>query len=306
VVSSPVIATTEKALVVRSSSGAGTNQTAQIISYAVDANGGLSRQSSTTIQNIGPMAADARFVYVATVAGIFAFDNKEGKLQAVAGSPYNLEPQVCTLCTDLGPDSLALTAGKAFSAEQTDRDASSLTSFNRAPDGSLNGAVESGSASQDSLQVAVTPDGRFLYVITDLGQVACYSANPDGSLTLATGPAEDDTEASYINVTGDGKYLLVSTLTGTIRTFRINSESGATTEIASSPFITGESSTGHTALDPGGRIVVVANGDPFLGPEPTNFMVLARDPGSGALSKTGSVSLSGVTQLLIGTFPFEH
>jgi 6-phosphogluconolactonase (cycloisomerase 2 family) len=298
--SNPAIATTQHDLVVFSNEHNG-----QLISYAVAANGDLTQQSSTPlVQPVGSIASDSRFVYLFGLQGIFGFDGQGGKLQPLAGSPYNATPDHCDLCS---PSSIAVTPSKVFSSEQTSRDASSLTSFSRASDGILGQGVETAGASQDSLQIAATPDARFVYVTTDVGEVIYYSVQVDGSLIFRGGLVDNSFGIpNNIVVSNDGAYLLVSTSgsLASIRVFHIDSGSGATQEIANSPFLIGETPNPAMAMDSGGHFVVVAGGQ---GLNSNMLMVFAFDPASGELRKASSANLNAnVTQVAIGTFEISH
>lgn len=97
--------------------------------------------------------------------------------------------------------------------------AEGVTRFSIGGDGSLS-RLEPSSGTGASYEVAVTPNGRFLYTVKE-GEVLEFGIGSDGALT-SIGAAEAPS-ARYLGVSPDGRFLFV-TLSEGLRTLSIGSD----------------------------------------------------------------------------------
>jgi 6-phosphogluconolactonase (cycloisomerase 2 family) len=121
------------------------------------------------------------------------------------------------------------------------------------------------------MQAIVDPSGRFLYVsnLNDaMGGISAYTINPTSGVLTAIAGSPFPTQAGFpgpnhMAIGAGGKFLYVA-MSGTananhgISAFTVDTSSGALTQIAGSPFPTGNDPQGM-ATDPGGKFLYTAN-----------------------------------------------
>jgi 6-phosphogluconolactonase len=137
------------------------------------------------------------------------------------------------------------------------------TSSVNATTGDLTQVTGSPFGSGSPRQVAVTPNGQFLYTANGDGSntVGEYSVNTTtGALTsIATIAVGDSPYAVTVDPSGRFVYAVCINTNG-VYAFEINQTTGALTKIAGSPFTTDVSSPDDVKVDPTGRFVIVAEG----------------------------------------------
>ena len=143
-----------------------------------------------------------------------------------------------------------------------------LAAFSIAPDGSLDSIAGSPfpTGGSEPLGVAMTPDGRYLYV-TNLASesVSAFAVAADGSLSAVPGsPFAAGFGPWGVAVSPDGKHLYVVDNRGygasAVSAFSIAGD-GSLSAVVGSPFATGGESADEVAVTPDGTHLYVTNQD---------------------------------------------
>ncbi|HEY3758824.1 MAG TPA: beta-propeller fold lactonase family protein [Solirubrobacteraceae bacterium] len=137
----------------------------------------------------------------------------------------------------------------------------SVSAFSVASDGRLDPAPGSPLAALAPLGVAVTPDGRRVYVanFTNAGGVSGYSVGPEGGLTAIPGsPFPARAGAWGLAIAPDGQHLYAADDGGNcISAYAIGSD-GSLAVVPGSPFTAGSEPT-NLAITPDGRYLYATN-----------------------------------------------
>ena len=132
--------------------------------------------------------------------------------------------------------------------------------------------------------LAITPNGKFLFAVDDDTTVSAYAIDAvTGKLALIAGsPFAAGDQPSTIAVDPSGRYVYAANQgSSDISAYSINAD-GSLTAIAGSPFVTGTQPLQIT-VDPSGRFVYTANiGDSNI----SVFIISSTTP--GALSAVGA------------------
>jgi PKD repeat protein len=127
--------------------------------------------------------------------------------------------------------------------------AEGVRGFSVAPDGTLASLAPSGS-SGESYEVAITPDGRFLYTAAG-GKIAGYAIGPNGSLASIGGT---EALAQHLGTSPDGRFLFAETHES-LRTFAIGV--GGHLSAAGPPLLFSAPSLDYFGIAPDGSHVYV-------------------------------------------------
>lgn len=131
--------------------------------------------------------------------------------------------------------------------------------------GGLSAGLQTVLTGSAPIYVAVSPNGKFCYVVNDSGTVSAYTIDPiTGELTqVAKSPFAAGIHPASIAVSQDSKFAYVpNSGSNDISAFSIDASTGALYPIPGSPFPSG-APTGtpeSIALDPTGKFAFVANG----------------------------------------------
>jgi len=265
--------------------------------YAFAAGAGLSQVSGSPFSPTlsGPIAfsRDARFLYTADGTGslplLAAFSiGSDGSLSPVSGSPFTIPAALTILVANPTSDFLY---GLGDSGE--------LLVF--AIDSASGTATLRSSVVATAEAAAVTPNGRFLYLVSGQAggaQLAGFAVDPDtGALSPLPGPLTTAVmQPGSVVIEAAGKYLyLADTLSiQTIHAccvtgFAIDANTGALTQLADSPFNLG--GTVSALVASGGFLLAVIAPS---GASACTLSVISVDPAVGTLA---SVPDSPVGQL---------
>jgi 6-phosphogluconolactonase (cycloisomerase 2 family) len=134
----------------------------------------------------------------------------------------------------------------------------------------------------------VTPSGKFAYVTDGANDVSVFAIDATtGALAPAmVGPYVTGQNPEAVAVDPSGTYLFVANANGmstpgesNVAAFAIDASTGVLTPVPGSPFATDTLSM-SIAIDPSGKFVYVANGDPPA----NNISAFAIDPNTGTLT----------------------
>jgi 6-phosphogluconolactonase (cycloisomerase 2 family) len=157
-----------------------------------------------------------------------------------------------------------------------------VSAYSIAADGNLSAVPGSPFAAAVPLGVAVTPNGRYLYVadFTASGAVSAFSIAADGAISPVAGspfPAKPGTWG--LAITPDGKHLYAANSgANNVSAYSIESN-GSLAAVPGSPFPAG-SEPNNLAIAPNGRYLYVAN-------EGSNSLSAYAIAGDGTLSELG-------------------
>jgi 6-phosphogluconolactonase (cycloisomerase 2 family) len=252
-----------------------------VFAYEVDpASGALTQTGSGSVNGGGPIAADARDIYVAgnipanTSTGIYGFSiSGTGALTPLAGSPYTFTG-ACDLC-DV-PFALALNNNVLIQGGTGFHTVGDFTTYARNADGSLGKAQILGTDAEERVAIQ-HPTGSFSYALnTDDSSLNEFTIGASGSATsgsqLFTGSGQD------MVIDPTNKFLLVVDNAGIVHVFAIAAAEGSVSQIGTSE-AAGNGATG-IAMDPSGHFVIVT--------QSAQLIVFTFDPASGAMKKVQS------------------
>jgi 6-phosphogluconolactonase (cycloisomerase 2 family) len=152
-------------------------------------------------------------------------------------------------------------AGATEAVYVADLGSGSVSAFSVASDGRLDPAPGSPLAALAPLGIAVTPDGRRVYVanFTNAGGVSGYSVGPEGGLSAIPGsPFPARAGAWGLAIAPDGRHLYVADDGGNcISAYTIGSD-GSLAAVSGSPFMAGSEPT-NLAITPDGRYLYTTN-----------------------------------------------
>jgi 6-phosphogluconolactonase len=238
--------------------------------------------------------ASGKYLYASDFANsnVDAFAiNASGGLTGIAGSPFSAGSSVGGIAVDPATKFLYVTLVNA----------AQVAGFSINSNGALTPIPNSPfPAGNTPFQAVVDPAGAFLYVSNlndSMGGISAYTIDPvSGALTVVAG-SPFPTQANFpgphgLAIGAGGKFLYVG-MSGSVNAndvvsaFSIDSATGALTQLAGSPFPTGNDPQG-VATDPAGKFLFTANaGD-------STVSAFTIDAGSGGLTVVGSpVALQG-------------
>jgi 6-phosphogluconolactonase (cycloisomerase 2 family) len=233
---------------------------ATVAMFTVDRQtGSLSPLADPVPAGAGPRGVvatpDGRFVYVADTDGgqmLVYSVGKSGKLTALETVPTDGDP----FGLAMAPDGRTLYAA----AQGTDQ----VAVFPVGPDGRLGQQVSVASGGKNPRGVAVSPDGRFVYVTNGLrdpavpGTLAVFAVTGDGHLPLKLLTSiEIGRFGASITISPDGRFLYAeSQATNQIRGYR-RSADGLLAELPGSPFASPNDPEG-IAITPDARHIYTA------------------------------------------------
>jgi 6-phosphogluconolactonase (cycloisomerase 2 family) len=193
----------------------------------------------TNIPSAIPMEIGPQGTFLYTSAATYSIDQSTGVLASVAGgigtggsfpSSLVLDPTgnfIYSAYSNLsGPQASGNVAGYVI-----DSASGALTP--------IPGSPFAAGLSPDLFSIAITPNGRYAYVVDGAGDVFAYNINQStGVLSSLTGsPYAIQASASAIAIDPSGQFAYVSNIAfGSIWAFAINASSGALTPLVGSPF----------------------------------------------------------------------
>ena len=280
-------------------------------SFAVEPDGSLQPQGNSVTIGMDKsvnLTSDQTYVYAATDLGIFGFtDNSSGLSPLPPISETVPPPAPCSSVQENANEcrnttQLMLSNANAFllqtSTGQSGPSLYQLSSFVRSQ-GQLTGEQYFAGSALSTSVFAPTPDGSFVYAL-DLAsnRVFRYALGAGGSYetnVLSNGKPLSDGFIQLI-ISSDGSLLFAPVSDAAesprIRVFRIDPPSGGLTEVAGSPFLTGEYYLVGATLDPTGHFLLAIHSycdgsPPCMGPG--KIVAMSIDPSTGALSVTSDV-----------------
>ncbi len=129
--------------------------------------------------------------------------------------------------------------------------------------------------------VAVSPSGKWIYVLNGAGSITQYSIASDGTLTSIANNAQTGTQPVAIAIDSQQRYLAVANQgSGNVSIYSINSTNGSLSQLSNSPVTTGNNpvsiaitnnliyavgptSIAEIAIDPINYTTTVVSGSPF-------------------------------------------
>jgi 6-phosphogluconolactonase (cycloisomerase 2 family) len=277
-------------------------------SYAVAQNGSLhpvGKQMTIAMYQWINLASDRSYVYAATDEGLFGFENQSTgltplppiELPVAPPAPCAVQQEKANECSVTA--TLMLGNASAFLLQgwfgQSGSSLYELNSFERSR-GQLSAEQSLAGRSVNSSIFEPTPDGNFVYAL-DLttNMVVRYARGSEGVYetgVLSNGKQLSDGFIQFL-ITSDGSFLygLVSDPAESprVRAFQINPTSGDLTEIAGSPFLTGEYYLVHGAFDPSGHFLLLVHASCDGSPPcatPGRIVAMSVNATSGALAVT--------------------
>jgi len=262
-----------------------------VSTFQVDpATGALSPAGSGAVNSGGPIAADARNVYVAgnipanNSTGIYGFAiSGNGALTALPGSPYTFTG-ACDLCDE--PFVLALNNNVLIQGGTGFHSVGDFTTYARGANGVLGKAQILGSDAEERVAIQ-HPAGNFSYALNiDDSSLNEFTIGAGGNATpgaqLFTGSGQD------MVIDSTNKFLLVVDNAGIVHVFAIAPADGSVSQIGTSE-TAGNGATG-IAIDPSGHFVIVTQSATGTNlPSTANQLtVFTFDPVSGAMKKLQS------------------
>lgn len=247
--------------------------TGNLQSYAIRPNGSLHARGSPVsfpvAKHASSLASDSTYVYAVSDEGLFAFEDTTAGLTPLAPIPQSVPPP-CTAAEENAGEcwyngSFTLGSTVVFLSEAatwpTAAPSYQLSAFTRSQ-GELTGE-QLLSQSPPSVQtiagnfayaISNQTSGAFINLCTLAAEFACSSN------VLANGQSVSDGFAQLL-ASPNGSLLFAFVFDGSaaprVRVFRINSSSGLLTEVAGSPFLTGEYYFQFASLDPSGHFLLV-------------------------------------------------
>jgi PKD repeat protein len=200
--------------------------------------------------------------------------NGDGAI-APAGDPIDT-PSVTSVA--VSPDGrFAYAATRDFMSET----AVGIVGYSIAADGTLTPITGSPFSSGEFGDIAITPDGRFLYGITG-GQVKHFAVGTDGRLTDAGTSAVPG--AGFLAVPSDGRFLFVGITSGAdgVASFSIGADGNLTPN--GPPALTGDVGLRLFTVSPDGRYVYMPDVN-------VNGIVTAAVAADGSLSVIGTTAV---------------
>ncbi len=290
--------------------------TSNLQSYAVQGDGSLRAQGtpvSIAMNQSVSLASDQSYVYAATDEGLFGFVDATSGLSPLSPIQQTVPPpQPCTVAQEnanqcRNASLLQLSSGNAFLMQYWTSPSTSalyqLSSFTRAQ-GQLTAEQLFAGTELSTGIFASTPDGKFVYAM-DLAssRVFRYAMGGNGSYEtniLSNGqPLSDGFVQLIISddvSTNNGWWLFAPVSDAVesprIRVFHIDPASGDLTEIAGSPFLTGEYYLVGATLDPSSHFLLAIHSycdgsPPCMGPG--KLVAMSVNSSTGALSVTSDV-----------------
>jgi hypothetical protein len=284
---------------------------ATLQSYAVEPNGSLQAAGTpvtVAMDQTLSLTSDESYVYATTDEGLFGFVDGISGLRALPSidetvpppAPCSTVEENAAQCRNSGI--LMLSNANAFllqtSITESGAPLNQLSSFSRSQ-GQLSAEQYFAGNSISTAVFAPTPDGNFVYAL-DLAsnRIFRYATNGDGTYDtniLSNGGQLSDGFVQLL-ISADGSFLFAPVSDAAkaprIRVFRIDASSGDLTEIAGSPFFTGEYYLVGAVLDPTGQFLLAVHAycdgsPPCL--SPGKLVAMRINASIGALSVTSDV-----------------
>jgi 6-phosphogluconolactonase (cycloisomerase 2 family) len=146
-----------------------------------------------------------------------------------------------------------------------------------------------------SVGIGMTPNGAYLYGVTNGNNVEAFKVGADGALSTVTGsPFASSGGPQYIAVTPSGNRLYVATSSQGIWAYNIASD-GSLTPVTGSPFVPGTSVVDLVMAPDGGHVYTIKPGAASL----TTYAIGA----NGALTAAGSTTAAGANAQGIALTP---
>lgn len=129
--------------------------------------------------------------------------------------------------------------------------------------------------------IAVSPSGKWIYVLNGAGSISQFSIASDGTLTSIANVAQTGTQPVAIAIDSQQRYLVVANQgSGNVSIYSINPTTGSLSQLSNSPVTTGNNpvsiavtnnliyavaanSIAEIAIDPINYTTTVVNGSPF-------------------------------------------
>jgi hypothetical protein len=254
------------------------------------------------------LVGDQTYVYAATDVGVFGFADESAGLSALPPIQETVDPPAPCSPTQENANEcrntavLMLSNANAFLLQTSTRQSGpplyQLSGFVRSQGQLTAEQYFAGSALSTSV-FAPTPDGNFVYAL-DLAsnRVFRYAMGGNGSYetnVLSNGKPLSDGFIQLI-IGSDGSFLFAPVSDAAesprIRVFRIDPASGDLTEVAGSPFLTGEYYMVGATLEPTGHFLLAIHAycdgsPPCMGPG--KLVAMSIDSSTGALLVTSDV-----------------
>lgn len=280
-------------------------------SYAVKSDGSLHERGSAAniaMNKSMTLTSDSTYVYATTDEGLFAFEDTDAGLNPLQPVDESVPPpENCTIAQENAGQCqlngiLRLSNSTAFLLQnyvgENGSSIDEMSVFARTQ-GDLTGEQYFAGNVLTSAVFAPTPDGKFVYAL-DLAsnRVFRYASGGNGAYEtniLSNGGQLQDGFIQFL-ISADGNFLFApvsdSAESPRIRVFTIDPSTGNLSEIAGSPFFTGEYYLVATALDPTGNFLLAAHSycqgsPPCL--SPGKLVAMSINQKTGALSVTSDV-----------------
>jgi hypothetical protein len=301
--------------------------TGTLQSYAVKADGSLRPEGhavTVAMDESVNLVSDQTHVYAATDKGVFGFVDESTGLSPLAPIDLTVPPPApCTSaqekaneCRDV--ESLMLSSAGAFLLQgwigQTGSPLYELNSFVRSQ-GQLTAEQRFAGDTLTTSIFSPTPDGNFVYAM-DLAsnRVFRYAKGGDGSYetsVLANGNELADGFVQLI-MSNDGTLLFAPVSDAAesprIRVFRINAPTGDLSEVAGSPFLTGEYYLVAATLDPTNHFLLAIHSYCLGSPPcttPGKLVAMSVNQSTGTLAVTSDVE-SGLDPYAVNAVSISH
>ena len=230
-------------------------------------------------------AADNSTAYFCAADGIYAYAFSNGSFTAVPGSPFfpptSTDDTQQFTCQGLAIDPAApylISSHQGFFHNSGTADV-----IKRLPGGALSPDNHSAGIDKGGT-IAVHPNGKFFY-ITDDPDILAFAIDASGAPQIVHMPSIFLTGSISLAIDPAGKYLFAGAAPQ-VSVYSIDASSGAISEVAGSPFATGQASGGAgVAVDPGGQFIFVGGNN--------TVSVMSLNANTGALSPVGSPYQTG-------------
>jgi Divergent InlB B-repeat domain len=252
--------------------------TSALQAYSIAQNGSLHPQGmpvNVTMLQWVSLVSDSTYVYAATDEGVFGFQDQAGGLTPLSRVQLPVAPPApCTAQQESANEchatsTLMLSNSSAFLLQgwygQSGSSFYELNRFSRSQ-GQLTAEESVAGNAISSGIFAPTPDGNFVYALdTSSNLVVRYAIGGNGAYetnVLSNGGQLFDGFVQFI-ISPNESFLfgLVSDAAESprIRVFQIDATSGDLTEVAGSPFLTGEYYLVGGSLDPSGHFLLLVH-----------------------------------------------
>jgi hypothetical protein len=279
--------------------------------YAVKVSGTLVPQGPAVtigMDQTVTLASDSAYVYAATDEGVFGFTDATTGLTPLPQVDLTVSPPApCTIAQENANQChnaarVMLSNANAFllqaSAQEFASPVYEINSFTRS-NGALTTEQSFAGGVISTGVFAPTPDGNFVYAL-DLASSHVFryvmngNGTPESSILSNGGQLSDGFVQLIVSTNGSFLFAPVSDSSESprIRVFQINSTSGDLTEVAGSPFVTGEYYLSAASLDPSGHFLLITHAGCDGSPPcvaPGRLVAMSISQTTGALAITDDV-----------------